>query len=66
MRRSVVESEVELKSWLLGLDKVLLQEAIELARRWYKAIVGKLHELIKKLRDRTLSIEHQRHFCFLQ
>jgi hypothetical protein len=60
LKRSLTESQAELKSLLLGLDKVLLEKAIELARRWYKAIVEKLDELIKKLRDKRLSIEHLR------
>lgn len=60
MELSVIDNGKELKQELLHLEKLLLEKAIELARRTYKAILEEIDALIKRLRVKTLSIEHKR------
>jgi hypothetical protein len=64
-RRSLLEislpkSAEEFKSFMRELDKVLLRQALELARKWYQEIVEQLDELIAEQRGKDLSIEHFR------
>lgn len=60
MELSLTDTTKELKLELIHLEKLLLEKAIELARRTYKAILEEIDNLIKRLRAKTLSIEHKR------
>lgn len=60
MELSLIDTRKELKQELLHLEKLLLEKAIELARRTYKAILEEIDALIKRFRAKTLSIEHKR------
>lgn len=60
MELSLIDNGKELKEELLHLEKVLLEKAIELARRTYKEILEEIDALIKRLRAKTMSIEHKR------
>ena len=60
MEISLPQSTDELKSLLRDLDQVLLKKALELARKWFKAILEQLDKVVAKCRGKNLSIEHIR------
>ena len=60
MATSLPKSELELKSLLQGMDKYVLEKALEWGRKWFKSILETIDELISKQRDRELEIEHRR------
>ena len=60
MEISLPNSETELKSFVRDLDQVLVKKALELARKWFKAILEQLDKTIAKHRGNDLSIEHIR------
>ena len=60
MEISLPQSTAELKLFLRNLDQVLLKKALELARKWFKAILEQLDKTLAKHRGKDLSIEHVR------
>jgi hypothetical protein len=50
----------ELKAFLQGLDRFIIDKALEWAKKAYKAILEQVDEVIAKHRGRGLSIEHMR------
>ena len=59
MATSVSESGTELKSILPGLDKLILDKAMEWGRRCYKAILEEVDEALA-VRKGKLELEHRR------
>ena len=57
---SVPQNAAALNPFLQRLDKVLMDTAIEWARKCYEAILEELDRLIAEDRDRKLTIEHRR------
>ncbi len=60
METSVPQSVAELNVLLRGLDRLLMEKAIEWARKAYKAAVEQLDEALAAHRDKHLEIEHKR------
>ncbi len=60
MEISVPQNAAALNTFLQRLDKVLMDAAIEWARKCYEAILEELDGLIAEHRDRKLTIEHGR------
>jgi hypothetical protein len=64
-RRSLLEislpqSTKELKVFLQGLDRFLLEKALEWARMMYKAILEQVDELVAEQKSEGLVVEHKR------
>jgi len=57
---SVGVSTQDVKSWLDGLDRVVLQKALEWARECYAIILEKIDAALAQHRGRDLHIEHRR------
>ena len=57
---SVPQNAAALNTFLQRLDRVLADEAMEWARKCYRAILEELDRLIAERRDRGLTIEHCR------
>ena len=60
MENSVPQSVEELKAFLQGLDRFIMDKALEWAKKAYKAILEQVDEVMAKHRGRGLSIEHMR------
>ncbi|MFQ5875851.1 MAG: ISLre2 family transposase [Dehalococcoidia bacterium] len=60
MEISLPGSAAELKVFLQGLDRLLLEKALEWARKTYQAILEQVEQLIAEHRGKGLSIEHRR------
>ena len=60
MENSLPQSAKELKVFLQGLDRYLLDKALEWARETYKAILEQVDEVVAEQRSEGLTIEHQR------
>ena len=60
MGTSVPQNAAALNICLQRLDRILMDEALEWARKCYKAMLEELDELIAEHRDQRLTIEHRR------
>lgn len=60
MENSLPQSAKELKVFLQGLDRFLLDKALEWARKTYKAILEQVDELVAEQKSEGLIIEHKR------
>lgn len=60
MERSLPQSAVELKAYLIGLDREILERSMEWGRQCYKAVLEQVDEGLAACRDRGLAIEHRR------
>ena len=60
MENSLPQSTEELKAFLQGLDRFIMDKALEWAKKAYKAILEQVDEVIAKHRGRGLSIQHRR------
>ena len=60
MQTSLANSDKELKQTIRNLEKLLLDKAYEWARSIFKAIVEHIDSLIKRYREKALSVEHKR------
>jgi len=57
---SLPQNPAEFNDFIQQLDKVLLERAIEWARKCYKTLLEELDGLLMQNRDRALSVEHRR------
>ena len=60
MEISLPQTEVELKSFVSQLDKIILTKAIEWAKQSYKTVMEAVDEAIADNRNEELTIEHCR------
>jgi len=60
LKISLPKSPAELKFWLRHLDKILLNELIEYAKQYYRAILEQFDDTLAESRRHGLRIEHRR------
>ncbi len=60
MKTSLANNDKELKQTMKNLEKLILAKAYEWARNVFKVIAEHIDNLIKKYREKTLTVEHKR------